>query len=61
MQSQGTGQDGYLWASGSIFPTEVNIIKSSQGSYWIVGVQTSCNTGTYNTEYAPTTSNDCLS
>ena len=53
-------QDGYLCEAESILPTGVNTSKCPQGSYWTAGVQTSCTAGTYNTEYAATSSNDCL-
>ena len=53
-------QDGYLCVTGSVLPTGVNTSKCPQGSFWAVGVQTLCTAGTYNTEYAATSSNDCL-
>ena len=56
----GNCQNGYLWAAGSILPSGVNTSKCPQGSYWSAGVQTSWNAGTYNSEYAATSSADCL-
>ena len=60
VQSQLDGQDGYLWATGSILLTKVNTLKCPQGSYWTVRIQTSCNTGMYNTKYASNSLSDCL-
>ena len=56
----GDCQAGYLCSAGSILPTGPNAKKWDPGYYWSAGIQTACSLGTYNYEYAATSSNDCI-
>lgn len=53
-------EDGYLCDAGSIYPTGISNNECAIGAYCINGVQTSCASGTYNSEKGSATANDCI-